>query len=208
MEAELPEAVFQTYNVSRESRTRLETYVKLLQTWQTRINLIGPATLDMIWSRHIIDAIQLIPLLPSPCHSIADLGSGAGIPGLILALTTSSTVHLYESNGKKVSFLREAIRRTGVRTMVHQLRLETLAGTGDLPVVDCVTSRALAPLPQLLNYAEPFLQQGAVGLFHKGRDVDLELTEATKYWRLNVRRHQSMCDSGGVILEVREAVRV
>jgi len=208
MVARLPVELLEGYNVSRESRERLATYVEFLLTWQKRINLIGPATIDSVWTRHVVDTLQLLPHLRPPCRSIADLGSGAGIPGLIVSLATGVTAHLYESNGKKTAFLREAIRRTHAEAAVHQVRLETLAEATDLPQVDYVVSRALAPLSLLLRYAEPFLQRGAVGLFHKGRDVDLELTEATKYWRLNARQHQTSGDSQGVILEVREAVRV
>lgn len=202
------EAILTRFNVSRESRQKIETYVKLLLTWQQRINLIGPATVATVWERHICDSLQLLPLLPSGTQVIAELGSGAGIPGLVLAMTAGLEAHLYESNGKKAAFLREAARQTGTRVHVHNVRLETLAQAKDLPTVQCVVARALAPLPLLLDYAEPFLARGAVGLFHKGQDVDAELTEATKYWRIEASKHASQCDSRGVILEIREATRV
>lgn len=201
-------AVLDRFDVSRESREKIETYVKLLLTWQQRINLIGPATASQVWERHVCDSLQLLPLLPRDCASIAELGSGAGIPGLILAMAAGVEAHLYESNGKKAAFLREAARQTGTRARVHNVRLETLRGDNHLPRVQCVVARALAPLPLLLDYAEPFLTSGAIGLFHKGQDVDAELTEATKYWRMDVSKHASQCDSRGVILEIREALRV
>lgn len=200
------EAILDRFDVSRESRGKVETYVKLLLAWQQRINLIGPATVDAVWSRHVCDALQLLPLLPPGTRTIAELGSGAGIPGLILAMVAGLDAHLYESNGKKAAFLREAARQTQTRATIHNVRLESL--TDDLPHVQCVVARALAPLPLLLDYASPFLAQGAVGLFHKGQDVEVELTEATKYWRMNVLKHASQCDSRGVILEIREASRV
>jgi 16S rRNA (guanine527-N7)-methyltransferase len=205
-----PEAsrILDRFDVSRESRPRLELYVELLLTWQKRINLIGPATAGVVWERHILDSLQLLPLLPKGTRTIAELGSGAGIPGLVVAIAADLDVHLYESNGKKAAFLREAARRTGTRAHVHMVRLETLRTEQALPTVDCVLARALAPLPLLLDYAEPFLARGAVGLFHKGQDIDAELTEATKYWKLNVTKHMSLCDSRGVILEVHEAIRV
>lgn len=196
------------YNVSRESRERLKVYVDTLLSWQRRINLIGPSTVEKVWSRHILDAIQLLPLLPAGTSSIAELGSGAGIPGLVICIAGGLEGHLYESNAKKAAFLREAIRKTGTRATVHNVRLETLKEKPDLPKVQCVVARALAPMPMLLDHAEPFLSQGAIGLFHKGQDVELELTEATKYWKLIVSKHQSVCDSRGVILEVKEAKRV
>jgi 16S rRNA (guanine527-N7)-methyltransferase len=205
-----PEAsrILDRFDVSRESRPRLELYVELLLTWQKRINLIGPATAGVVWERHILDSLQLLPLLPKGTRTIAELGSGAGIPGLVVAIAADLDVHLYESNGKKAAFLREAARRTGTRAHVHMVRLETLRTEQALPTVDCVLARALAPLPLLLDYAEPFLARGAVGLFHKGQDIDAELTEATKYWKLKVTKHMSLCDSRGVILEVHEAIRV
>ena len=208
METASHEHLLAPYNVSRESFAKLQVYVDLLLAWQSRINLIGPSTLDSIWTRHILDSVQLLPLLPGKTPIIAELGSGAGFPGLVIALTGGLQAHLYESNGKKAAFLREAIRKTGAHAQVHNVRLETLAGATNVPLVQCVLARALAPLPLLLDYAEPFLRTGSTGLFHKGQDVDLELTEATKYWRLTFSKHQSVCDSRGVILEVKEAIRV
>lgn len=196
------------YNVSRESLTRLRQYVDLLLRWQQRVNLIGPATIASVWDRHIHDSLQLLPLLPPDTTAIAELGSGAGIPGLVVAIAANLEAHLYESNAKKSAFLREAIRLTGTKASVHNIRLESLRSKSDLPKVQCVMARALAPLPLLLDHAEPFLKSGAIGLFHKGQDVDLELTEATKYWTLTVSKHQSAVDSRGVILDVKEATRV
>lgn len=202
------DAMFERFDVSRESGKRLETYVQLLLTWQQRINLIGPATIPFVWERHILDSLQLLPLLPKDTRSLAELGSGAGIPGLVVAIAAGLEAHLYESNGKKAAFLREAARQTRTRAHVHMVRLETLRAQTDVPAVRCVVARALAPLPLLLEYAEPFLASGAVGLFHKGQDVDAELTEATKYWKMRYSKHASQCDSRGVILEIHEATRV
>ena len=202
------DAIFDRFDVSRESRQKIETYVTLLLSWQQRINLIGPATVPNVWQRHICDSLQLLPLLPPNASKIAELGSGAGIPGLILAMAAGLEAHLYESNGKKAAFLREAARQTGTKAVVHNMRLESLGDEPSLPEVQVVVARALAPLPLLLDYAAPFLSRGAIGLFHKGQDVDTELTEATKYWRIEVLKHASQCDSRGFILEIREASRV
>ena len=203
-----PADIFEEFHVSRETRTRIETYVDLLLTWQRRINLIGPATANAVWLRHIADSLQLLALMPTGTRAIAELGSGAGIPGLVLAIAGGFKAHLYESNGKKAAFLREAARQTRTQAIVHVVRLETLRNEPDLPDVQCVVARALAPLPLLLDYAEPFLSRGAVGLFHKGQDVDAELTEAAKCWKMGYRKHPSRCDPRGVILEIHEAMRV
>ncbi|MFT3988609.1 16S rRNA (guanine(527)-N(7))-methyltransferase RsmG [Aestuariivirga sp.] len=201
----MPDALVTRYNVSRESQAAIEAYALLLVKWQERINLIGPSTIDDIWSRHIEDALQIVPYLPPGNAPIADLGSGAGIPGLILAISTGRLVRLYESNGKKAAFLREAIRLAKAPAEVHQIRIE---GIDHAPPTAVVIARAFAPLPLLLSLSEPFFQQKAIGLFHKGQDVDAELTEATKYWKLSFVKHPSVVDSKGVILEVTEAQRV
>jgi 16S rRNA (guanine527-N7)-methyltransferase len=202
------ESVLRRFNVSRESTARLERYVELLHHWQTRINLVGPSTLAHIWTRHIADSLQLLALMPPPPLAIADLGSGAGIPGLILTLAAPYEVHLYESNGKKAAFLREAIRVTGANAHVHQMRIEDVAIAKDRPKVGIVVARALAPLDRLIELAHPFLADGATGMFLKGQDVEAELTRATKSWRITVTKHLSLTDSHGVILVITEAHHV
>lgn len=194
-------------NVSRESWMRLELYVDLLLHWQQHINLISPATIPDIWERHILDSLQALVHLPQNTMAFADLGSGGGTPGLPLAITSGAHVHLYESNGKKAAFLREALRATSTAGTVHNLRLENIT-TEPLPRVQAVTARALAPLPLLLELAEPFLELGACGVFHKGQDVDAELTEAKKSWRIQSHSPPSITDSRAVILIIKEAKRV
>lgn len=204
----MPETLVQQYNVSRESQVQLETYVRLLLQWQERINLIGPSTIAHVWQRHIADALQLLPLFTAPNPTIADLGSGAGFPGLALAMMGATHVHLYESVGKKVAFMREIIRQTKALATVHQLRIEDLKTTPKLPKVQFVTARAFAGLGSLLTYAEPLLKDQTRGLFHKGQDVDTELNEAAKDWALSYTKHPSNTDSQAVILEVWEVRRV
>jgi 16S rRNA (guanine527-N7)-methyltransferase len=194
--------------VSRESWPRLEAYVTLLCQWQQRTNLISPASLPQIWTRHILDSLQLLPLLPSALRAAADLGSGGGFPAIPLAIATGVPFHLYESTAKKAAFLQEAARVTGCTVHVHAQRLETLKTASDVPQVELVTARALAPLDQLLGLAEPFFKSGAKALFHKGRDCDAELTQADKYWKIKAERHSSTTDSNAVILDVREVSRV
>jgi 16S rRNA (guanine527-N7)-methyltransferase len=191
--------------VSRESMTKLEMYVDLILEWQKRFNLIGPSTVANIWHRHILDSLQLLPLMNANSNqSVADLGSGAGLPGLVLGIESNRSVDLYESNGKKVAFLREAIRRTGVSARVHAKRLENLETSLPASIPAFTVARALAPLPVLLGWAAPLLKRGSIGLFHKGQDVEAELAEVAKQWTMTVVKHPSITDPKGVILEVRE----
>jgi 16S rRNA (guanine527-N7)-methyltransferase len=202
---------FETYaklNVSRESFERLQILARLLLDWQKHINLISPATIPELWKRHILDSAQLLPLLPVDAKTIADLGSGAGFPGLVLAATQPATVHMFEANGKKAAFLSEALRQMKCAGVVHRGRLGPLHTSPNIPSVDVVTARAFAPLPLLLSLAAPFMRDKTIALFHKGQDVDTELGEAAKSWRMMYEKHPSATDSISVILEVKELARV
>jgi 16S rRNA (guanine527-N7)-methyltransferase len=200
----IPEAQWAALDVSRESLTRLEKLVSVAATWQTRINLISPSTLPEIWQRHVLDSAQLVPLLPKNTMKIADLGSGGGFPALVLAAVQKAEVHMFEANAKKVAFLEEALRQMGVSGKVHRQRLAQNIAPANMPVVQVVTARAFAPLTELLGYAAPFMARGAIGLFHKGQDVDTELTAAAKAWNITALKHSSLTDSRAVILEVKE----
>jgi 16S rRNA (guanine527-N7)-methyltransferase len=187
-----------------ETVARLDRYVGLLLEWQTKTNLIAPSTLPNLWTRHVSDSLQLLGLAPS-AKIWLDLGSGGGFPGVVLACALAETpganVHLVERNTKKAAFLREAVRITSAAATVH------LAGIGDIVDriggrVDCVTARALAPLHQLVGFAEPFVSSGAKALFLKGQDVEAELTEATKYWNIQPRLHSSRTGGNGWIVEL------
>jgi 16S rRNA (guanine527-N7)-methyltransferase len=190
--------------VSRETESRLDRYVDLLMAWQAKTNLVAPSTLPHLWTRHVSDSLQLLDLAPS-ARTWIDLGSGGGFPGVVLACALAETpganVHLVERNAKKAAFLREAIRVTSAAGTVH------LADIGDIvdrigSRVDCVTARALAPLHQLVGFAEPFVRAGAKALFLKGQDVESELTEATKYWNIQPRLHSSRTGGHGWIVEL------
>jgi 16S rRNA (guanine527-N7)-methyltransferase len=190
--------------VSRETEARLDRYVALLLEWQAKTNLVAPSTLPTLWTRHISDSLQLLGLAPS-AKTWADLGSGGGFPGVVVACVMAETpganVHLIERNAKKAAFLREALRVTSARGSVH------LADIGDsvdriTGPVDCVTARALAPLHQLIGFAEPLVEKGAKALFLKGQDVEAELTEATKYWKIEPQLHPSRTGGHGWIVEL------
>src|ERR1700704_111144 len=190
--------------VSRETEARLDRYVELLLEWQAKTNLVAPSTLPNLWTRHISDSLQLLTLAPS-AKLWADLGSGGGFPGVVLACalaeTPDATVHLVERNAKKAAFLREALRVTSSRGTVHLTDIGDSVDRITGPV-DCITARAVAPLHQLIGFAEPLVRQGAKALFLKGQDVEAELTEATKYWNIKPYLHSSRTGGHGWVVEL------
>ncbi|HWC93936.1 MAG TPA: 16S rRNA (guanine(527)-N(7))-methyltransferase RsmG [Pseudolabrys sp.] len=188
--------------VSRETEKRLEQFVDLLLTWQRTTNLVAASTLEKIWTRHVADSLQLIALAPA-AKVWVDFGSGGGFPGVPIAcaLTDQGTVHLVESNGKKAAFLREAVRKLKLRAEIHNLRAENF-GEMWQGGPDVVTARALAPLKSLCDQAFPLMQRGAIGLFPKGQDVEAELTEAAKYWRIEAAKVPSKTSPDGCVVRV------
>ncbi|MBX6426105.1 MAG: 16S rRNA (guanine(527)-N(7))-methyltransferase RsmG [Variibacter sp.] len=196
--------------VSRETEARLDRLVELLLLWQGRMNLVAASTLPTLWTRHIADSLQLIPLAPEARIWI-DLGTGPGFPGLVIACALAeragATVHLVESNSRKAAFLREAARVTQAPAQVHLERIEDFVAAWAQPA-DVVTARALAPLPRLIAYAAPLLEKGARGLFLKGQDLDTELTETAKCWKVEADIVPSVTDSRGRILIVRGVQRL
>ena len=187
-------------DVSRETLSRLETYAALLVKWQAKINLVGPATLPDLWRRHFLDSAQLLPLLPPAPGTLVDLGSGAGFPGLVLALMTEWRVHLIDSDQRKCALLRQVALDTGVNTRVaiHAQRFEDVPGYK----AAIVTARACAPLDALLGHAVPFLGENGRCLFLKGAQVEEELTAAEANWNMQVTRRPSLTDPAGVILVI------
>ena len=191
--------------VSRETQKKLETYVELLLKWQQTTNLIAPSTIPHIWTRHVADSLQLAELVPDATTWV-DLGSGGGFPAIpvacVLATKPGAMVHLVESNGKKAAFLREAIRATGVPAQVHAERIEKFVAS-TVNSVDVVSARALASLKTLCDQAFPMIERGAIGLFAKGLDVEAELTEASKYWKIEAQTVPSKTSREGCIVVVR-----
>ena len=202
-----PEAFAAACDVSRETLERLRRYAEILVKWQKSINLVAPDSLKDLWRRHMLDSAQLRAHLPPRIQGVVDMGSGAGFPGLVLAIMGVPDVHLIESDARKCVFLAEAARAAGLTVgqnpTIHRARLEEIA---DLRI-DIVTARACAPLTQLLAYAEPFLRADSICLFLKGGRVDEELTEAEKTWRMTVERFPSLSDPSGTILRIRQVAR-
>lgn len=198
------DAFAEAFDVSRETCERLATYLDLLRRWQAAINLVGPSTLVDPWRRHVADSAQILPFLPRDTHVLVDLGSGAGLPGLILAILGVPEVHLVESDRRKAQFLREAARATGTSVTVHARRVEQV----DDPIrADVVTARALAPLTRLLAMAEPFVGGSTRQIYLKGERAQQELAEARQEWHVSVDIHASRTDPTGAILCLRDVRR-
>lgn len=207
------DAALTLLGVSRETSSRiwqrLDDFAALLLEWQRHTNLIAASTLPQLWTRHIADSLQLLRLAPN-AKTWVDLGAGAGFPGMVIACAVADVpgakVHLVESTRKKCTFLAEAVQRTGVPAVVHCERIEVLAPqfTGR---IDAVTARALAPLDKLLGLAAPLLKTGTVGLFPKGQDVAVELTEASKCWNIDAVIEPSITSPASGIVVVRKLGR-
>src|ERR1700722_5537891 len=170
-------------DISRETSEALDRFAALLLRWNRTVNLIARKDEQRLWERHIADSLQLATLMqPGPGRAI-DLGSGAGFPGLVLAIATGVPFDLVEADQRKAAFLREAARQTGAPVRVHPVRIEAAA----IAPAPLVTARALAPLPKLLALAAPLLAPGGTCLFPKGANVQAELTEAAPQWHMRVQ---------------------
>ena len=190
-------------DVSRETLARLTRHLELLVRWQPAINLVGAASLADPWRRHVLDSAQLLAHLPSPVASLVDLGSGAGFPGLVLAILGVPNVTLIESDRRKAQFLREVARTTGTAVTIHAERAERLPAS---PAA-VVTARALAPLPRLLPLAARFLAADGVCLLLKGAAVNDELTAAAKSWHMVPEMFPSLSAPAGTVLKLRGIAR-
>jgi len=182
--------------VSRETLARLEAYAALLAQWSGRINLVAATTLDDAWRRHFLDSAQLRPLIPPGAASLVDLGSGAGFPGLVMAILGVPGVELIEADARKCAFLREAARVAGAAVLIRNARIESLPPR----IVDVVTARGCAPLDRLLPLAERFIGPDTLCLFPKGERAGHEVKAARRDWTMEVAEHRSQSDDRGVIL--------
>jgi 16S rRNA (guanine527-N7)-methyltransferase len=184
----------------------LEAFRALLEDWNSRMNLVGPSAMGEFWLRHAYDSAQLLALEPEAL-TWADLGSGAGFPGLVLAILLKGRpgahVHLVESQAKRCRFLSHVVAELALPASVHNARAEALSLK-----VDIVTARACAPLVRLLGYAWPYLKSGARAAFLKGQDVEAEVQEATRYWKFEAQLRPSLSHSQGRIVQVKRAYRV
>jgi len=175
----------------------------LLRKWNARINLVAPNSLPEFWERHALDSAQIVPMIPKEAQTIVDFGSGAGFPGLAVAIQAKhadldQTVHLIESAGKKASFLKSVSRETSLKTVVHSARIESLPALK----ADIVTARAFAPLHRLFPLAWQHLREGGHLVLLKGEAVDDELNEVSKDWTFTSQRTASLSNDGGCVLQI------
>jgi 16S rRNA (guanine527-N7)-methyltransferase len=191
-------------SVPNDIGARLDTFATMLLRWNATVNLIAAGDAPVLRQRHIDDCLQLIPLMPPAATRGIDLGSGAGFPGLVLAIATGVAFDLIESDRRKAAFLREAARATSAPATVHAKRVEGAA----VDPADLVTARALARLPRLLDLAAPKLAVGGVCLFMKGAGAAAELTEAAREWHMRVEQIPSRTESSATILRISEIARV
>ncbi|MFO1069581.1 MAG: 16S rRNA (guanine(527)-N(7))-methyltransferase RsmG [Geminicoccaceae bacterium] len=196
----MPAAVREALSVSRETASRLEAYVACLLRWQRTINLVAPSTLAAVWTRHVLDSGQLWRSWPEGARVHVDLGSGGGLPGLVLAIMGATGTHLVESDRRKAAFLREAARAAGATVTVHAARIEEAPAL----VADVITARALAPLPELLRLGRRFAGPATVWLLPKGRGAAEELTAARAIGTMQADLLPSLTDPEGRIVRLRE----
>ena len=202
-----PRAFQAAFDVSRETMERLETYAALLAKWQETINLVAPSTLDDIWHRHFADSAQLLRLAPENARTWVDLGSGAGFPGLLLAIMLAETspeskVTLIESDSRKCAFLREVARQTAVPVDIVAERIETAANRSRFDSVDVVTARALAPLERLFAYMVPIFSSKSKALLLKGKASEDEIEQAGRTWKFHVERRRSLTEPEASVLVI------
>ncbi len=187
-------------DVSRETLDRLKSFVDHLTQWQSKLNLIGASEIDHIWDRHILDSAQLITLI-EPIHGPKlDLGSGAGFPGMVLAILGVPDFTLIESSTRKCVFLRQAARLTETNVGIFEGRVEDYETTEPAQVI---TARAVAPLDKLFAMAHPLLAADGVCVYLKGQNFKQELTDSRKRWHINADIHPPEGDSSGRILVIR-----
>ena len=193
--------------VSRETLERLDAYVALLGQWRKAVNLISEPTFAEVWTRHVADSAQLLTFAPQ-AKIWVDMGSGAGFPGLVIAIQLAdqpgARVHLIESDQRKCAFLREAARVAGAPTIIHNERIET-AAQRITDAVDAVSARALAPLPKLIDFANMWLDRGAIGVFPRGRTDETTARSVSQKYAIDFPR--SRTDTMSTIVIIRKCLR-
>jgi 16S rRNA (guanine527-N7)-methyltransferase len=184
--------------VSRETAARLDHYARLLRDRNQRLSLVADSTLPCLWTRHFLDCAQLADLIPDPEKTVVDIGTGAGLPGLVLAILGLPHVHLVENNMQKVAFLRTVIAELDLPVTVHPMKVEAMSSFA----AGAVTARALKPLATLIGLARKFCGPETVCVFPKGRRAEEELAQARDLWAFTVERFGSQTDPGSTIFRL------
>ena len=193
-----PEEFARQTGASPEVMDRLKRYVALLEQWQKKMNLVGKSTMADVWRRHMLDSAQLVPLIDKTEGKIADMGSGAGFPGMVVAIMTDRPVVLIESTTKKCAFLSEVAKETKALATILNQRVESVTGQK----FSVVTARAVANLADLIGLCLTILRPPGTCFFLKGQGVSAELTEALKRWNINITRIPSVTDPSGTVLRL------
>ena len=193
-----------SFPVTHETIHRLTVYQERLISWNAKMNLVSESTLPHVWIRHFLDSAQLMKHVPNTAETLADMGSGAGFPGLVMAIiakekNTPLCVHAIEATGKKADFLQAVADELELKVVVRRERAESIKNFK----ADIVTARALKALPELLKYANKLIHKDSICLFLKGKNLSEELTEAKKYWTFSSKSHQSQSDASGNVLVIR-----
>lgn len=193
--------IIQDLFASREAEITdlLEQYCNLLTIWNSKINLVSSSTLNKIWDRHIADSLQLLYYLPKDSVTICDFGSGAGLPGMIIAMCSNHKVNLLESDSRKTAFLYQVSKLCIQKPKIINDRIESICSIPS----DFIISRAFAPLNNLLSFAFPFQMQNSTLLLHKGKNVMAEINEAEKFWSFTYKLHNSYITQESYILEIK-----
>ena len=194
--------------VSRETESDLSAYVAELRKWNAAINLISRSSMGVLWERHILDSAQLLPLFPDGSRDYLDIGTGAGFPGLVIAILARDrapklNTTLMESDRRKAAFLRQVISLLGLPANVVAQRIEAAEPVG----ADILTARALSPLPRLLDMTARHLRPGGRAFFPKGSGWRAEVGDALADWRFSVQNHPSITEQSGVVLEIGDLER-
>lgn len=205
-----PQAFQDAFSVSRETIAKLELYASLLLRWQKAVQLVAPSTLSQIWFRHFADSAQLLRFCPSSIGTWIDMGSGAGFPGLVVALLARDEMQskhidrfiLIESDTRKAAFLREVTRQLGLIVDIYCDRIELSSTQGRVGHGDIISARACAPLVQLLEYILPYWKITSMGLFLKGAEVDKEITQAYQRFNFKLEIKPSLTDPRGQIIQI------
>jgi 16S rRNA (guanine527-N7)-methyltransferase len=185
-------------SVSRETYDRLTLYYDLLVKWQAKVNLVGPDTISQAWQRHFLDSLQLQQYIENKNAIIADIGTGAGFPGMALAILGYKNIHLIESDAKKITFLREVARITNTSVSIHHGRVENIL----IDNISFILSRACAPLDQLFSYSKNFVSHETICLFHKGKNYSKDIEDAKLHWLFEAGVFPSIVDTESVVLKI------